>query len=83
MKEIIKDLNQIKVNLQFAVDFRDGLVVISEIKKVDALILRLSKILNEGIQVNDKSVCPKCGSSNYINTYLIEECKDCCWIRAK
>jgi hypothetical protein len=72
MNEIIMDLNMIKANLQFAVDFRDGLVVISEIKKMDALILRLSKILNEGIQVNDKSFCPNCGSSASVDTAIIE-----------
>jgi hypothetical protein len=44
--DIIEELKQINVNLNFAVEFRDGLVVRSEIKKIDALILKLSENLN-------------------------------------
>lgn len=50
MKDIISELKQIKKNLLFAVEFRDGLLVKSEVKKIDSLIHRLSEKLNEEIR---------------------------------
>lgn len=59
---IIEELKQINVDLNFAVEFHDGLVVKSQIKKLDALIPKLEKILNGETLESGKSVCHCTGS---------------------
>ncbi len=64
---IIEELKQINVNLNFAVEFRDGLVVRAEIKKIDALILKLSENLNgETLESEKSDFIVRCGTCKTI-----------------